>query len=81
VKELENRKPYRMHLLHLSDSFPSSFNTMFDIIFDRAKYCFVNIRYGLVARISRSHTLLYSIIRSEEAGVQFPVSETSFAFS
>jgi hypothetical protein len=37
------------------------------------------IRYGLVARISRSQTVCVSstiqTIRSEEAGVQFPVSE------
>jgi hypothetical protein len=41
---------------------------------------FNNIRYGLVARISRSQTVLPRTIRSEEAGVQFPVSESSFAF-
>ena len=41
--------------------------------------CFNNIRYGLVARISRSQTVLPRTIRSEEAGVQFPVSESSFA--
>jgi hypothetical protein len=34
-----------------------------------------SIRYGLVARISRSHTVLPRTTRSEEAGVQFPVSE------
>jgi hypothetical protein len=39
---------------------------------------FNNIRYGLVARISRSHTVLPRTTRSEEAGVQFPVSESFF---
>jgi hypothetical protein len=33
-----------------------------------------------VARISRSHTVLSRTTRSEEAGVQFPVSESSFVF-
>jgi hypothetical protein len=33
-----------------------------------------------VARISRSHTVLPRTTRSEEAGVQFPVSESSFVF-
>jgi hypothetical protein len=39
------------------------------------------IRYGLVARISRSQTVVSNTTtRSEEAGVQFPVSEFTFAF-
>jgi hypothetical protein len=33
-----------------------------------------------VARISRSHTVLTRTTRSEEAGVQFPVSESSFVY-
>jgi hypothetical protein len=51
------------------------------IIFISSEKCSINIRYGLVARISRSQTVVSSTtIRSEEAGVQFPVSESPFCF-
>jgi hypothetical protein len=36
------------------------------------------IRYGLVARICRSHSSLQKKISADKAGVQFPVSESSF---
>jgi hypothetical protein len=65
-------------VLPLADT-QRSVDTQDHIVTDRE--CLHQIRYGLVARISRSQTVLSRTTRSEEAGVQFPVSESSFVFA